>query len=311
MKVNPSDLKISAVSEKANVGVFSMEPLPTGYGHTVGNSLKRTLLTSLEGSAITQLKFAGVDHQFTTIPGVKEDVVEITLNLKKVRFNNFSKNPVAASINAKGPGVVTAGDIEASSEIEVINKDLVIATLNDKNATLKAEIVVETGIGYSPMEERQTSKIGVIVLDAMYSPIVNAHYEVEPTRFGKDINLDKVVLTVETDGSISPKEAVTKSAAILKEYYTTVSSWNGEEIVEEEPEYVVPAIKVTKSKGQEGTAVEELSLPTRTINALKKHGIETLGDLISKSDEELSDIKNLGEKSVEEIKKLLEKEGYR
>lgn len=312
MQVMPADLKITTISEKNNVGIFALEPLPTGYGHTVGNSLKRTLLTSLEGSAITQVKFAGVDHQFTTIDGVKEDVVELTLNLKKVRFINHSTNPVAASINKKGPGIITAGDIEASSELEVLNKDLVIATLDNKNSALKAELVVETGVGYSPMEERQTNKIGVIVLDALFSPIISAHYEVESTRFGKDIDLDKVVLKVETDGSITPTNAFIKSAGILRDYYFRLAKWDGKiEEIQEEAAFPTLDASMLKSKGQESTAVEELALPTRTINALKKQGIETLGDLISKSDEELSDIKNLGEKSVEEIKKLLKKEGYR
>ncbi len=314
MLVNPNDLKISVLSEEGNKGVFALDPLPAGFGHTVGNSLKRTLLTSLEGSAVTQIKISGADHQFTTLNGVKEDVVEITLNLKKIRFINHSSNPVAATINKKGPGAVTAGDIEASSELEIINKDLVIANLNDKNSTFKAELVVESGAGYSPMEDRQTSKIGVIVLDALFSPVVNAHYEVEPTRFGKVTGLDKVTLTVETDGSITAKSAFIKAAHILKEYYAKLSDWSGETIVEpveQTPAYIEAGIKSNRVKGHEATAVEELPLPTRTINALKKQGIETLGDIVSKSDDELADIKNLGEKSVDEIKKLLKKEGYR
>jgi DNA-directed RNA polymerase subunit alpha len=273
------------------------------------------LLTSLEGSAITQVKIAGADHQFTTVPGVKEDVVEITLNLKKVRFINHAKEPIAASISKKGPGAVTAGDIEVSSEVEVVNKDLVLATLNDKSTTFKAELVVETGIGYSPMEERQTSKIGVIVLDAIYSPIMNAHYEIEQTRFGKITNLDKVTLTVETDGSITPKEAVLQAAIINREFYTKLADWDYDASAkaEEEAEAAegTEGIRTAKSKGHEATAVEELPLPTRTINALKKQGIESLDDLGGKTDDELADIKNLGEKSLEEIKKLLKKEGYR
>jgi len=308
MLVNATDLKILPISEKGNKGVFVLDPLPAGFGHTVGNSLKRTLMTCLEGSAITQVKISGVDHQFTSIPGVKEDVVEVTLNLKKVRFINHSKNPVAASISKKGPGTVTAGDIEISSEVEVINKDLVIATLNDKTTTFKAELVVETGVGYSPMEERQTSKIGVIVLDALYSPIISAHYEVDDTRFGKITNLDRITLTVETDGSILAKDAVLQSSHILRDYYAKMANWDGKT---EEPETAEITLGESKAKGHDTTAVEELPLPTRTINALKKQGIENLGDLGSKSDEDLSDIKNLGDKSVEEIKKLLKKEGYR
>jgi len=313
MQVNATDIKITAVSEKGNTGVFTFDPLPSGLGHTLGNSFKRTLLTSLEGSAITQVKISGADHQFTTIPGVKEDVVEITLNLKKVRFINHTKDPIAASISKKGPGTVTAGDIEVSSELEVVNKDLVIATLNDKNTTFKAELVIEIGAGYSPMEERQTSKIGVIVLDAIYAPIINAHYEVEQTRFGKITNLDKLTLTVETDGTIAPKEAVLKSAINMREFYTKFADWDYDAAnkVVETSEETAEGVRTAKAKGHETTAVEELPLPTRTINALKKQGIESLDDLGNKSDDELADIKNLGEKSLEEIKKLLKKEGFR
>jgi DNA-directed RNA polymerase subunit alpha len=313
MQVNATDIKITAVSEKGNTGVFVFEPLPSGMGHTIGNSFKRTLLTSLEGSAITQVKISGADHQFTTVPGVKEDVVEITLNLKKVRFINHSKDPIAASISKKGPGKVTAGDIEVSSEVEVVNKDLVIATLNDKTTIFKAELVIEIGAGYSPMEERQTSKIGVIVLDAIYAPIVNAHYEVEQTRFGKITNLDKLTLIVETDGSIAPKEAVLQSAIIMREFYTKFADWDYDAANKtiETAEETAEGIRTAKAKGREATAVEELPLPTRTINALKKQGIESLEDLGNKSDDELADIKNLGEKSLEEIKKLLKKEGFR
>jgi DNA-directed RNA polymerase subunit alpha len=309
MIVNPSDLKINVVSEKGNFGVFELDPLPTGYGHTLGNSLKRVLLTSLTGAAITQVKIAGADHQFTTVKGVKEDIVEITLNLKKIRLINHSNDPVAASIDVTGPGQVTAEHIETSSEVEILNKDQVIATLSDSKTQFKAELIIESGIGYSRMEERQSSKIGVIILDAMFSPVVKANYKVEPTRFGKVTDLDKIELTVETDGSITPSEAVRKSANLLKEFYAKVTTWHDNDSEEQE-------VEEENGNGDlavvtESVAVEELPLPTRTINALKKQGIDTLEDLSKRSDEELSDIKNLGEKSVTEIKKLLKKEGLR
>lgn len=310
MIVSPSDLKVITLSENKNIGEYAIEPLPTGFGNTIGNALKRILLTSLEGSAITQVKFAGIDHQFTTISGVKEDVVEVTLNLKKVRFANHAKEPLAASIDITGPGEVTAGDIEVSSEAKVLNKDQHIATLADKKTTFKAELVIDSGVGYSPMEERQTSKIGVVVLDALYSPVVKAHYMVEPTRFGKEINLDKINLLVETDGSITPTDAVLKSAAILKDFVEKLASWDINAKEAEVEEVVIgPNSKGTRST--ETIAVEELPLPTRTINALKKQGLNTLDEMANKTDEELADIKNLGEKSINEIKKLLKKEGLR
>lgn len=310
MLLNSKDLKFITVAETDNAGVFALEPLPTSFGNTLGNALRRVLYTTLEGAAITSIKISGADHQFTTVPGVKEDVVEITMNLKKVRVKMYSENPVIANINKKGPCIVTAGDIEVSSEVEVLNKDLVIATLADKNTNLKIELIIEKGVGYSPMEERQSNKIGVIVLDALYAPVTKVSYKVEATRFGKVVNLDKLVLNIETDGSIKPSEALKKSSLLLGDFFTKIASGETEvKTAAEELESKASATKETKTV--ENVNIEELPLPTRTINALKKQGISTLSQLVAKTDEELSDIKNLGEKSVQEIKKLLKKEGYR
>src|SRR3989344_4458595 len=262
MLLNPSELKITIISEDKNKGVFSIEPLPTNFGHTIGNSLKRILLTSLKGAVITQVKVSGADHQFSTIPGVKEDIVEVTLNLKRIRFKVYGENPV--------------------------------------------ELNIESGTGCSPMEERQSAKIGVIVLDADFSPVKSVWYTVEPARFGKDINLDNLILSVETDGSIKPSEAVKKSADLLKEFAIKIYEWV---MPVQEQEAENSSMGNEKRVMTEKISVDELPLPTRTINALKKQGIETLDQLAEKSDEELADIKNLGEKSVEEIKKLLKKEG--
>ncbi len=306
MLLNPSELKITIISEDKNKGVFSIEPLPTNFGHTIGNSLKRILLTSLKGAVITQVKVSGADHQFSTIPGVKEDIVEVTLNLKRIRFKVYGENPVVLNINKKGPGEVTAADIELNSEVEVLNKNQHIATLADKNTNLKMELIIESGTGYSPMEERQSAKIGVIVLDADFSPVKSVSYTVEPARFGKDINLDNLILSVETDGSIKPSEAVKKSADLLKEFAIKIYEWV---MPVQEQEAENSSMGNEKRVMTEKISVDELPLPTRTINALKKQGIETLDQLAEKSDEELADIKNLGEKSVEEIKKLLKKEG--
>lgn len=306
MQIKPEELQIRTVSEKGNMGVYEFEPLAKGFGNTLGNTLRRVLLTSLKGAAITQIKIAGVDHQFSTISGVKEDVVELSLNFKKVRVKSYSNDPIVVSIDKKGPGEIKAGDITGTSEVEILNPDLHIATLADKNAIFKAELVVEMGVGYSPMEERQTSKIGVIILDALFSPVVKASYSVTPTRSGKVIDLDKLILTVETDESISPKQAVIDCAKLLKQFFEEISNWTNKAEVA-----VEGAIKTEKPLVTENISVDELPLPTRTINALKKQGIETLSQLADKSNEELADIKNLGEKSVSEIKKLLKKEGFR
>lgn len=307
MNLSLENLKISTVKEDNKLGVFTVEPLPTGFGTTLGNSLRRVLMSSIKGAAITQAKLSGVSHQFTTIPGIKEDVVEITLNLKKVRVKLHGDNPMIVTIKKKGAGAVTAADIITSSEVEIMNKDQHIATISDAKSEFVAELTVESGEGYSPMEERQTNKIGVIVLDALFSPIVNAMYNVEPTRFGKRADYDKLTLTVETDGSITSMQAIKDSAEILKDFYAGI--FEGGKKVEDEVIDVETDNK--KNKHTEIIAIEELPLQTRTINALKKHGIDTLEQLSKKTDEDLADIKNLGEKSLTEIKKLLEKEGYR
>ncbi|MFC1625228.1 DNA-directed RNA polymerase subunit alpha [Patescibacteria group bacterium] len=304
MEVTKENLKVKEIEEKGNKGSYSFEPLPTGFGYTLGNALRRVLLTSIEGAAITQIKIPSVSHQFTTIPGVKEDVVELTLNLKKVRFKIHSDDPVIASIVKKGGGEVTAKDIEVPGELEVMNKDQHIATLADSKSSIEIELIVEPGVGYSPMEERQTQKVGVIVMDALFSPVLNANYQVEPTRFGGRTDLDKIIINIETDGSVSPKEAIVKASQILKNYYSTFEIWQTEPEKEEE-------IRVKKVGPSEDISVDELPLQTRTINALKKSNIETLHQLAEKNDEDLADIKNVGEKSLSEIKDLLEKEGFR
>lgn len=306
MQLNIDNTKITVIKESKNSGVYSIDPLPTGFGATLGNSLRRVLLTSIKGAAVTQVKFAGANHQFTTLPGVKEDIVELTLNLKKLRVKMHADTPIFATIKKKGPGNVTGADIEVSSDAEILNKDLHIATLANNKTEFNVELVLEPGVGYSPMEERQTQKLGVIVIDALFSPVSNVTYSVDPTRFGEKADLDKLTINIDTDGSIAPKEAIVSAATILKSYYEHLSAWetgSREETATETTE--------VKAKSTETIAIEELPLQTRTINALKKNGIDTLQQLAKKSDEEIADIKNLGEKSLNEIKKLLEKEGYR
>jgi len=299
--VNQYKLDFNKISETKNSGVFSFEPLPAGFGHTLGSSLRRVLLTSLRGAAVTSFTVPGIAHQFTTIDGVKEDVIEITLNLKELRFKAHSKGTFVAKISKKGAGVVTAGDIDVTSEVEVINKEAVIATVSDKSKTFEMELTVETGIGYSPVEKREASKVGSVLIDAIFSPVVSASYTVEETRVGRESGLDKLIIDVTTDGSIKPSDAVKDSAAILRDFYNQFAS------VKESDEGIneLFAQSVASEIKSDNSSVEDLPLPTRTINALKKHGIFTLQDLRNKSDEEISDIKNLGEKSIEEIKKLL------
>ncbi len=307
MLLNANDVKIKKLSEDGNTGVFTFEPLPTGFGHTLGNTLRRVLMSSLPGAAATQIKIEGAVHQFDTVEGVKEDLVELGLNLKLIRAKIHGNNPIVGKISVKGPGKVTAKDIEISSEVEILNKDLVIATLADAKSKLEAEIVFEPGVGYSPVEDRETSKIGVILLDALFSPVVEANYTVEPTRKGTIIGLDKLVLTIETDGGVSPSDALAQAATILKDFFKRFALAEDPEVEEVEEDTAELAPKPTLDAKK--VAVDELPLPTRTINALRKAEISTLSELAGKNDDDLADIKNLGEKSIQEIKKLLKKEG--
>ncbi len=306
LQLRPSDVKINKDTKNAKSAVFTFEPLPKGFGHTLGNTLRRVLLTSLDGAAITQVKIKGASHQFATIDGVKEDVVDILLNLKQIRAKLFTKNPLVLRINKKGQGTVTAADIELSSDVEIVNKDQHIATLNDKTAAFEVELVIEPGVGYSPTEGRESSKIGVILLDALFSPVVNVNYSIEAARMGSVTDLDKLVITIDTDGTLDPADALAKSANLLRDFFGRFAEGEDPKL---EVEAAAAGTAQASSKSEEDIAVEELPLPTRTINALKKHGIDTLSELAGKSDDELADIKNLGDKSIVEIKKLLEKEG--
>jgi len=306
--VDINNLKLETVSKSKGCAVFSIGPLPEGFGHTLGNSLRRVLLTSLEGSAVTQVKIDGATHQFTTLKGVKEDVVEICLNLKTLRFVNHSETPVVLTIDKKGPGEVVAKDIKGSSEVEAINPKAYIATLADGKTTLKVELTVEKGVGYSPSEDRENSKVGVIILDALFTPVTKAIFKVEPTRFGKITNLDKLLLEVETDGSMDPLDAVKNSSKIVADYFEKFATWKSATTAENGDEENKPVGGVSAT---ENVSVGDLPLQTRTINALKKHGVVTLEELAALTNSELEDIKNLGEKSISEIKKLLKKEGIR
>jgi DNA-directed RNA polymerase subunit alpha len=299
--LNQYDLKFTKVSEDKNSAVFSFEPLPTGFGHTLGSVIRRVALTSIKGGAITSFRIPGVTHQFTSIDGIKEDLVEFSLNLKELRFKVHSDGVFTGKISKKGPGVVTASDIDVSSEVEIVNKDAVIATLADKNSSLEVEFTIERGIGYSPVEGRENPKLGTVLVDSIFSPVINVSYTVEATRVGRQSGLDKLVLEVQTDGSVKASEVIQVSASILRDFFEKFAS------TPENSQDINSLFKQASSSEvkSDNSSVDDLPLPTRTINALKKHGINSLADLRNKSDEEISDIKNLGEKSIEEIKKLL------
>ena len=214
-----TDFEIKKEKETQDLGRFVIEPLPAGCGSTIGTALRRVLLSSLPGGAVAEVRFSGVPHPFTTIKGVKEDVVELVLNLKKVRFTVHGDGPYEGTIAIKGKKIVTAGDIKISSEATVANPDLKIATLTDKSAELSATLLVERGVGYKPAEEREGGKVGVIPLDSIFSPVVKVGFWVEETRVGRKANFDRLIIEIATDGTIKPSAALAQSADILSNYF--------------------------------------------------------------------------------------------
>lgn len=292
----------TAVKVKKNTpdsGVFVVGPLPRGFGYTLGNTLRRVLLSSLPGAAISQVKFEGVPHQFSTIPGVKEDVVDLTLNLKQVRLKIEGDQPVVLTLSKKGPGKVVAGDVSAPAGVEIVNKNLHLATLADKKTVLEAELIAEPGRGYVPCEERET-KIGVIPLDCIFSPVLNVSYKVEPVRVGQVSDYDQMTLEITTDKTIKPLEALIEASEILTRFFDRISLGNKAKSKSKESREI-------KMVGKVG--VEELDIPVRILNSIKKAKISSANELAEKSHEELLSIKNIGEKAASEIEKALKKEG--
>ena len=282
---------------------FVMEPLERGFGTTLGNSIRRVLLSCLPGVAVTSIKIDGVLHEFATIPGVKEDVINIVLNLKGLCAKLFAEGEKTVILNAKGPGVITAADIEADSEVEIINKDLVIATL-ETGATLYMEIMLKKGRVYVLAEKNKTPNmpIGVIPLDSLFTPVTKVNFAVENTRVGQITDFDKLTLEVWTNGSINADEATSLSAKILSEYlaqFVNLTEHVGDvEIMVEKEE--------DKKEKILDTTIEELDLSVRSYNCLKRAGINTVQELIMRDEEEMMKVRNLGKKSLEEVQQKLE-----
>ncbi|MDO8340394.1 MAG: DNA-directed RNA polymerase subunit alpha [Candidatus Woesebacteria bacterium] len=287
--------------KKKNYTKLAITPLEQGYGFTLGNSLRRVLLTSLPGAAITSVKIAGVNHQFSSLVGMKEDIVEFCLNLKKVRISYTGEKPVSASLKVTSAGEVKASDIKLPADVEVTNPDLVLAILN-KGAKLDADLIIEAGTGYLPADTRTSNEIGLIPLDASFSPILRVNYKVEETRVGRLTNYDKLTLEVWTDGTIDAKEAVKKAAKTLVEYFEQIVTPKKIEKVKEEV--------ISSDLGLVGKlSVEEIGLPTRVANALAKAGFETVEALAKADKLELVKVRNLGEKSLKIISAALGEKG--
>lgn len=289
--------------DKPGYGMFVIEPLEQGYGHTLGNSLRRVLLSSLKGTALTSVKIAGAPHQFSTLEGLKEDIVELILNLKKVRLSMEGEENAVIKLSKKGPGVVTAGDFEVPAGVKIVNPDLVIATLSDKKATLDLEASVAKGYGYVQTAEQQVDEVGRIPMDSLFSPVVRVNYRVDATRVGRMTNLDKLVMEVWTDETIRPMVALQSAARGLVAFFTQV--YDPKKKVAEDDVVVKPALSDEVLKMR----IEELDIPTRIVNAFARGGIETIGQLLNTPKAELMKIKNLGAKSLSIVEeKLKEKD---
>jgi len=277
---------------------FAIEPLHTGYGMTLGNSLRRVLLSSIEGAAVVGFKIEGASHEFTTIEGVKEDVVDIMLNLKQVRFKVYSDGQQTVRIEKKTAGPVTAADIKTTDQVDVINTQQLIATLDSAQPFIM-DIVVEAGRGYRTIEATPTEHrlSDMIAVDAVFSPVQRVRYKVESTRVGQMTDLDKLLLTIDTDGSLTPKEAFEEAAAILTNQYQALA---GSTTVEAAQPLTQP--EVSDGAAELMTPIEDLSLTARTANALLNNGIKTIGDLVTLGEVELRELKGFGSKALDEVK---------
>jgi len=293
-------------AEDASYGKFVVEPLERGYGMTLGNSLRRILLSSLPGFAATSVKIAGVQHEFSTVPGVTEDVTEIVLNVKRLLVKLHSQGVKTVYIDAVGPCEVTAGDIKADGEVEVLNPQLHICTLG-QDATFNMEITLSQGRGYVPAAENKTAQtvIGVIPVDSIYSPVEKVNYTVEPCRVGDKTDFDKLTLEVWTDSTITPKDAVSLGAKILSDHLTVFTNLSdavgtGSTVVEKTSDRPDAKLAMT---------IDELDLSVRSFNCLKRANINTVADLISKTGEDMMKVRNMGKKSLDEVQKKLEMMG--
>jgi DNA-directed RNA polymerase subunit alpha len=284
---------------------FAIGPLEPGFGHTLGVALRRTLLSSIPGAAITQVRFDDALHEFTTLPGVKEDVTDLLLNLKDVVLRSASDEPVTVRIDARGPGQVVAGDIAVTADVEILNPDLVIATLNSKGR-LAADLTVERGRGYvSADRNKRSSTIGVIPVDSIFSPIRLVAYTVEPTRVEQSTNYDRLILDITTDGSISPREALASAGDTLRSLVGLVAQMS------ESPQGLeLGDVGTTESSSPDlDLPIEELDLSERPRNCLKRAQVNTVGELISKSEDDLLAITNFGQKSLDEVLQKLDERG--
>jgi DNA-directed RNA polymerase subunit alpha len=292
--------EIQEKEHKDNYGRFELVPLAAGYGDTIGTALRRVLMSSLKGAAISSVRISGIQHQFSTLKGMKDDVLDFLLNLKRVRFRYLGDEPVKITLSAQKAGEVKAADLKVPSNVEIANPELVLTNLAE-GAKLDAEMTVEAGVGYSPAEERNKGEVGEIPLDARFSPVERVNHKVEETRVGRVTNYNKLILEIWTDGTMTPGEALTQAAKILLSYFEQiVNPRKVEEVKPDEVDGLGPVGKLS---------VEEIGLPTRVANALTKAGFDTVDKLVGAQRVDLVRVRNLGEKSIDVIAAALKGKG--
>lgn len=305
MKTQVPSIETDALTR--DYGRFTMSPLDGGYGTTLGNALRRVLLSSLSGAAVTAMKINGIHHEFSPIPHAKEDTTRLLLNLKRLRLHSRAENGTRMYLEARGEGVVTAADIQAPPEVEILNPELELLTLDSDEANIEMELTVGTGQGYSPAEERAGLHLGELPVDAIFSPIRKTSYQVEQTRVGRMTNFDRLTIEIWTDGTISPTDAMRQAAQILVDQFKLIASY-GLEITEDERE-ADEGIPQTIYE----TPIEDLDLSVRAYNCLKRAGIIQVGEIVERlrrGDDEMLVIRNFGQKSLDELKESLQAHGF-
>lgn len=294
--------QIITKSETPSQGVIVIEPLRQGFGHTLGNALRRVMLSHLKGAAPVKVKIKGVTHQFTTLKGMKEDIVELVLNLKKVRVGYQGETPETLKLEAVGPGQVLAKNLKGPATVKIINSDLVLATLADKKSKLSLELTVQSGSGYSLSEDQGKQKLGIIPLDAAFSPVNQVSYTIQSTRVGRRTDFDSLVLTIHTNGAVPPSQAIVQAAQILVDHFQQI-------ITPQAADSQTSLASSLISPKISALTVEELDLPTRVANSLRRGGYKTLGDFAGASSPDIAKVKNIGAKSITEIITELKKKG--
>lgn len=307
LQLEMTQLHITTLETTPLYGRFTIEPLEAGYGRTLGNSLRRVLLSSLPGAAVTSIKINGVNHEFQDIPNVKEDVTEIVLNVKHLRLRCFSDSPVEMHLEVSGERVVTANDIVAPSTVEIMTPDLQIATLDNADARLSMVLVVEKGKGYRQVDGNEDQPIGQIPIDAIFTPVYKVNYIVENTRVGQMTNYDRIVMEVWSDGTIAPEDALREAANILVRHFSLIADYHGATVEEiEQPVHTLSNVPIPAHVYD--TAIEDLDLSVRAYNCLKRSNITKVGQVLTMSQDDLLAVRNFGEKSLTELRdKLLER----